>query len=1083
MSNTINSQISANISTPLVFKEEETVSLSEETLSLIGTSQKGPAFVPQHITSFEKSDNILNTWENVFGDFDSQSTSYGPIAAKTWLDSGKSQLSYTRVLGSPESSNVGFVVGDNILSGSSTYGVKGSNPYSNTGGENGRTCFLGTIVKNKNTTGYISPHKNYLEQLNILGANGKTVCFVTDVIMMSSGTSLYLQNNDVDNINIITKKKTLATKSNSELAFVGSTVSSSSLPMIYVQGLKNDSKNVLDYYYDGNIDKRFELDDINSDLEQILYRGHVSYAKFRNLSYVDKPNEDNTLKHLVMSGSSGWNSGTSNFENFQSSFKKAKTPWIVSQPINREGLTDFDKEKLNTKCKKLFRFFTYDDGASGNRFRFRIKPKRKGSLNAESVLEKWSSFDIELYEIKNNNFVLLEDFKNLNLNPNSENYICNIIGTEHSIYNINTKKIENKGFYRKNNNYIYVEVHNDVENEICSSDLIPSGFMPYPRLNINQANLSHVTNKDSSSNIVIGSLVVLQNPLKHVANHLFVYNENDKNFKFKERYWGILFDKVSVKKIENVTIGGQLKKIIFDTYAEGLDTDYTNYHDYTKYFKNDYTDESNNIWIEDLEDNDLDLTNSFFHLEKILYPYTEENIKSMWNFSFYQRDGLSVVKILDTDESLYKYVNIDDMLASNTLDDSAHAKFLHFDLMTYGGFDGLNSLDDFKRDKHNLSILREYDKEIPDRTTGQTYDAYDLAADIVFNDGNIRSDVFCMPGISHIALLKKLVQRSNDEQILYIGDFPEYGYNSSTENENYENFEGLIKDPYFYKNINNAPDNYSDERSDIQCFINQGVDTTLNKFKEIYFLSEYSFMTLNTINAAINNEIRLQIPSSIFVINAIASKEVNESLDSGTIENPEFLSYNTVLNRNFIYNNNKFDRLLVDIKKFDSCINPTGVMISGNSIQLLSSNSLNKNNKSIMKLYHNVRTKQAIIRELRDLLTVQPIFQGNSALFSNDGQGQSVFNLKVAIDLALRDFFESYVERGIIKNYSIHVDVGNLNSSTKRNNLNNTLQGSVSFTFFDPGPDRLVRLDLNNLINNIKQFTDSNDISIINTTI
>ena len=94
-----------------------------------------------------------------------------------------------------------------------------------------------------------------------------------------------------------------------------------------------------------------------------------------------------------------------------------------------------------------------------------------------------------------------------------------------------------------------------------------------------------------------------------------------------------------------------------------------------------------------------------------------------------------------------------------------------------------------------------------------------------------------------------------------------------------------------------------------------------------------------------------------------------------------------------------------------------------------------------------------------------------------------MLNLKVAIDLALRDFYESYVERGIIKNYSIHVDVGNLNSSTKRNNLNNTLQGSVSFTFFDPGPDRLVRLDLNNLINNIKQFTDSYDIIIINTTI
>ena len=54
MSNIINSQISANISTPLVFKEEEFVSLTDETLCLIGTAQKGPAFVPQQVTSFSK---------------------------------------------------------------------------------------------------------------------------------------------------------------------------------------------------------------------------------------------------------------------------------------------------------------------------------------------------------------------------------------------------------------------------------------------------------------------------------------------------------------------------------------------------------------------------------------------------------------------------------------------------------------------------------------------------------------------------------------------------------------------------------------------------------------------------------------------------------------------------------------------------------------------------------------------------------------------------------------------------------------------------------------------------------------------
>ena len=107
---------------------------------------------------------------------------------------------------------------------------------------------------------------------------------------------------------------------------------------------------------------------------------------------------------------------------------------------------------------------------------------------------------------------------------------------------------------------------------------------------------------------------------------MFVYDENENKFTYKNRYWGILFDKVKAKKIENVSIAGQNKKIIFDSYAEQLETDYNNFIDYTKYFKNDYLGNSNNIWIEDLEDNNIDYLNSFFHLERCI-PLTNELVK------------------------------------------------------------------------------------------------------------------------------------------------------------------------------------------------------------------------------------------------------------------------------------------------------------------------------------------------------------------------------------------------------------------------------------------------------------------------
>ena len=78
MANKTNAQVSGEINTLYTFPEEESISLTTETLSIVGTAEKGPAFVPQQFVSFNSSANILNTWENVFGSFSSQNKKSGP---------------------------------------------------------------------------------------------------------------------------------------------------------------------------------------------------------------------------------------------------------------------------------------------------------------------------------------------------------------------------------------------------------------------------------------------------------------------------------------------------------------------------------------------------------------------------------------------------------------------------------------------------------------------------------------------------------------------------------------------------------------------------------------------------------------------------------------------------------------------------------------------------------------------------------------------------------------------------------------------------------------------------------------------
>ena len=67
--------------------------------------------------------------------------------------------------------------------------------------------------------------------------------------------------------------------------------------------------------------------------------------------------------------------GSNRCEDFISPYKTAKTPWIVSQPLNREGLDNTTDRKLWEKCIKLFRFHAIDDGKSGNNYRVDIKPQ------------------------------------------------------------------------------------------------------------------------------------------------------------------------------------------------------------------------------------------------------------------------------------------------------------------------------------------------------------------------------------------------------------------------------------------------------------------------------------------------------------------------------------------------------------------------------------------------------------------------------------------------------------------------------------------------------------------------------------
>lgn len=1077
MSNINKSQISGRIITPFVFKKEEKISLTEETLSVVGTSAIGPAFVPQQVVSFVETDDHLNSWENIFGKFSYQEEQIGPIAANIWLTNNGNQLTYTRVLGIGDGNGLnngnysyaGFVVGDDPLQDSIDGYVKGFNRYSVEGGSKGKTHFIGKYVKNIDTTGFVSPFEDYIEQITG-NSNLAKIGIITDVVFAANGTKLLLQTEELDALKLDKIYDNLSTKNNEEIIELGGETSTLQNPKLYIQGLSERRHSIISLPDASNLYKKtnFFESTLNTTPEFYSKSGNLCYASFRNISGLsqlgldisDAENIVEDKKHFITSGINNWNEETDvdsnsaiNYESFESVYTKAKTPWIVSQPIYKKN----SNNDFYNNCKKLFRFFTYTDGKKGNKYRFRIKPRRLGNDESLDKSDRWSIFDIIVYKFdyEKNDFYELISFVDLDLNPTSENYIGKKIGTENEYYDLTLKQVIHSGSYKKTNNHIFVEIHDDIEYMQNEPRLIPCGFLPYPVLNI-----------ERSKTRLTETTEIYPNPVRYVGNRTITDVDGDKVTFSNESYWGVQFDKTSFVEIKNIKVIGGEYNFKFEQIKESTPDEYRFYHNYTKYFQNF---KQNKVWITPLEDTETDLYNSFFHLEKILYLPNELTTKEKWKYSFYRRDGKSVEDIASNPGS-FEYVNIDDVLKSDSEADSDASNYLSFDLFTYGGFDGINILDENKRKMNNESCLREYSGEISGENKGQTTYAYEIAKDIALDLDSYRCDLLYIAGISSPHIARSVIEIAEaDRKFQYLLDAVEYNESGN-----------IIRDEYYFNNTNNRITEMLDERDFIKTETIKGTDSSITNHFLNFYNSRFSISTMNKCEAVLNNK-NLVVPSSIIFINSLSqTSTIGQPVDSVNY-NDTVLTITDIVNSKFLYYNNEFDTLLNKTKEKSFRLNPIGTITANRKLNVLSSNNLLNSRNNAMSLFHNVRIYLDIKRNLKDLLISKPVLGNDTILFSLNSEVNPFSNAKANLLITLNTFFQDYVQRGIIKNYFVDVNISNFDK-TKIEKLEHTISGNIGFSLFGENQSEglFLTLSLNNIINDITSFTEENNIDILN---
>ena len=157
------------------------------------------------------------------------------------------------------------------------------------------------------------------------------------------------------------------------------------------------------------------------------------------------------------------------FKSTDHQLEAARSGWIIPQ---YEGApADYNP----TKLEKLFRFHAIQEGEQGLDIHTRIENVK---IADEGNPSPYGRFDVVVYQRQGDKVFKVDSFENLNLNPNSDNFVARRIGTQFFEWDKAQKRNKVYGDYPNNSSYIRVEMGGEVgQNGPANPKSVPFGFL------------------------------------------------------------------------------------------------------------------------------------------------------------------------------------------------------------------------------------------------------------------------------------------------------------------------------------------------------------------------------------------------------------------------------------------------------------------------------------------------------------------------------------------------------------------------------------------------------------------------------
>ena len=189
------------------------------------------------------------------------------------------------------------------------------------------------------------------------------------------------------------------------------------------------------------------------------------YFKSPNSSTQQVPTTTISVQNTDQNGAS-----SATESHFTSSKKEgydhASTPFITSGFKDTAGNVD-----------QLFKFHTIADGGNTNT-EYKISIANLKEVADIDGIEQYSTFTVQLrkYDDTDRTLSILESFNNVNLDPDSPNFISRRIGDRYQEYSEDFGKVLTKGDYPNISEFVRVEVAQQVTDGALSPKLEPRGF-------------------------------------------------------------------------------------------------------------------------------------------------------------------------------------------------------------------------------------------------------------------------------------------------------------------------------------------------------------------------------------------------------------------------------------------------------------------------------------------------------------------------------------------------------------------------------------------------------------------------------